>query len=404
MVFLPLPASGRGPGGEVLKAASSLTSPPNPLPEAGRGNKAVDMNITRIETIQLSMPAMRGRVSLSHPKPSAGTEAVAVRLHTNCDHVGLGFTTSSVAGTTVRQLIEGELSSAVVGEDPNDTERLFARCQARFRSAGWTGLASRAYAAIDIALWDLKAKVAGLPLFKLLGGARSTTSCFAGDLATLGTDAEQTILAAMPLVEQGVLGVAIDVGSGDVQQDADRVQQIRDGLGESAWLGIAADGRYDLGTALAMAHFYEEDVGIDWLDYPIPVEDRAGYRRLAQRMEAPWRSARRWTIAMHFGVSLEQGDIRVLRPDPLRLGGITPFLKIAALAEAYQVAVVPFRLPEIGVHLACGLANVAMAEYGSWLAGAFEEAVSPRNGKLVPSTRPGLGLELSAHIAGQVRS
>src|SRR4029078_10866930 len=131
------------------------------------------------------------------------------------------------------------------------------------------------------------AKAATLPLYRLLGGSRPSCSCYAGDLAGLGTDAQQTVGAARPVPDHGVLGVAVDVGGGDVQLDADRVQQIRDGLGESAWLGISADARYDLGTALAMAHFYEEDVVIDWLDMPLPTEDRTGYQRLAERMEVP---------------------------------------------------------------------------------------------------------------------
>ena len=277
---------------------------------------------------------------------------------------------------SIRSLIDTELSPLVVGEDPNDTERHFARAQNRFRSTGWPGLASRAYAAIDIALWDLKGKAAGLPLYRLLGGAGSAASCFIGDLATIGSDADQTVRSATPWLGQGVMGVAIDVGGGDVQLDADRVQRIRDGLGESAWIGIAADGRYDLGTALAMAHFYEEDVGIDWFDSPIPVEDRVGYRRLAERMEVPLAIGSTLDDRDAFLAALQQGDIRVLRPDPLRLGGITPVLKLAALAEAYQVKIVPFRLPEVGVHLACGLPNVPMAEWGSWLAPIFAEPVA----------------------------
>jgi L-alanine-DL-glutamate epimerase-like enolase superfamily enzyme len=354
------------------------------------------MTITRVETILLTVPQARSRVSLSNPEPPSTTSVVAVRVHTDSEHSGLGFATSPIAGPVMRSLIETELSPLVVGEDPNDTERHFARAQNRFRTTGWPGLASRAYAAIDIALWDLKGKAAGLPLYRLLGGARPAASCFIGDLATFGTDPGQTVRAATPWLAQGVLGVAIDVGGGDVQLDADRVQQIRDGLGESAWIGIAADGRYDLGTALAMAHFYEEDVGIDWFDFPIPVEDRVGYRRLAERMEVPLALGSSFDGREDFLRTLERGDIRVLRPDPLRLGGITPVLKLAAIAEAYQVKIVPFRLPEVGVHLACGLPNVPMAEWGSWLTPVFAQPVEPRTGKLIPPARPGHGMVLAS--------
>jgi L-alanine-DL-glutamate epimerase-like enolase superfamily enzyme len=351
------------------------------------------MNITHVETIHLALPAARARIPLTGQAP-APTTVVAVHLHTDTPHVGLGFTTTTVGGAGVRLLLERELGPLALGEDPTDSERLFAKAQGRFRSSGWAGLAARAYAAIDIALWDLKAKAAGLPLFRLLGGSRTAAACFAGDLAGLGTDAHQTIQAALPLIGDGVLGVAVDVGGGDVQLDADRVQQIRDGLGESAWLGIAADARYDLGTALAMAHFYEEDVGIDWIDTPLAPEDRVGYQRLAEQMEVPLAAGSSFDDRDAFRRALEAGAVRVLRPDPLRLGGITPLLKVAALAEAFHVAVVPYRLPEVGVHFACALPNVPMVEWGTWLAGTFVEPLGPRQGKVEPPDRPGHGFEL----------
>jgi L-talarate/galactarate dehydratase len=362
------------------------------------------MNITGVETIPLALPVARARVSLAEPRPPQTVAFVAVRVRTDSGAVGLGFTAAPNAGRTLRTLVEAEFARLVVGEDPTETERLFAKAQARFRSAGWPGLAARAYAAIDIALWDLKATAAGLPLHRLLGGSRSATPCFAGDLAPIGSDTGHTIGAARRWMEEGVLGVAVEVGGGEVQLDADRVQQIRDGLGESAWIGIAAEGRYDLGTALAMAHFFEEDVGVDWIDYPIPVEDRVGYRRLAERMEVPLALGSSFDDRDAFRRALEAGDIRVLRPDLLRLGGITPLLKVAALAEAYSAAVVPYRLPEVGVHLACGLPNVPMAEWGAWLAVAFTDPVVPRSGQLVPPERPGHGLELSPEAEVRFRA
>lgn len=360
------------------------------------------MNITRVETIHLALPAARARVSLTDPAP-APPAVVVVRLHTDTPHVGLGFTTGPVAGRILHALIDSELAPLVTGEDPAASDWLCAKVQGRFRVAGWAGLAARAYAAIDIAVWDLKAKAAGLPLYRLLGGNRLGAACFAGDLAGVGTDAVQTIKAAVPLVGEGVLGVAVDVGGGDVQLDADRVQQVRDALGESAWLGIAADGRYDLATALAMAHFYEEDVGIDWIDTPVPPYDRVGYQRLADRMEVPLAAGASFDDRDAFRRALEAGSIRVFRPDPLRLGGLTPLLKVAALAECFHASVVPYRLPEVGVHLACALPNVPMAEWGSWLAGAFADPVVPRQGKLVPPDRPGLGLELNEDAVARFR-
>ena len=244
------------------------------------------MNITRVETIHLALPA--GPVARLAVRPDHGlTAVVAVRLHTDTAHVGLGFTTATVAGrpcSADRHRIGPAGRRRRPERARSDTS---PRLRIGFGSPAGRDWRARAYAAIDIALWDLKAKAAGLPLYRLLGGAGSAASCFIGDLAGPSAATPTRRFVGDAVARPGGDGWRVDVGSGDVQLDADRVQRIRDGLGESAWLGIAADGRYDLGTALAMAHFYEEDVGIDWFDSPIPVEDRVGYRRLAERMEVP---------------------------------------------------------------------------------------------------------------------
>ena len=342
-------------------------------------------------------PGFLGRtVSLTYPDPFRRRSADRGSSANGCWAGGPRVYDQPSCRISLATLVENELSPLVVGEDPIDNERLYSRARKRFRSAGWPGLASRAYAAIDIALWDLKAKAAGLPLFKLLGGARSAASASSGDLAMVGSDAQDSIQAARPWLEQGVLGIAIEVGGGDVQLDADRVQQIRDGLGESAWLGVAVDGRYDLGTAMAMAHFYEEDIGIDWLDFPIPVEDRVGYRRLAERMEVPLAlgsSVRRsrWLCA----VVADRRRSRVA-PDPLRLGGITPLLKIAAVAEAFQVARRSIPIAGDRRPSRVRIAECALGRMGLVAGVDVFEPVKPHGGKLLPPDRPGHGLELCA--------
>src|SRR5688572_8027243 len=118
------------------------------------------MNITRVETFHLALPPARTRVPLTEPTPGP-TSVVVVRLHTETAHVGLGFTTAPAAGRALPPLIEAEFAPLVTGEDPMASDSLFARAQGRFRATGWGGLVARAYAAIDIAIWDLKAKAAG---------------------------------------------------------------------------------------------------------------------------------------------------------------------------------------------------------------------------------------------------
>jgi L-alanine-DL-glutamate epimerase-like enolase superfamily enzyme len=360
------------------------------------------MLITALTTEHLRIPLGKpSRVSLTAPRTSGphNVELILVHLHTDHGLEGLGFTYVLGPGAeVVRTVIDTELSPLVIGEDPRDTDRLFARAESQFRTVGFAGVVARAYAAIDIALWDLKAKSAEVPLFKLLGGARTSAAFFASDLATPGRDAAEVLKLAKPLLKQGAIGVRVEIGRGDIQADAERVREISDGLGEDSWVGVAADGQFDLGTAQALAHFFE-DIGVDWFEDPIPASDEVGYAKLAGLMETPLAVGCGFGSREAFFRVIRAGQIRTVRPDIVRLGGITPVLKIAAVAEAYHVAVSPVRLPEVGIHLACGLGVVPHVDSVSWLSEVFLGGPTIEAGKLVPSAAIGLGMTVREEAA-----
>jgi L-alanine-DL-glutamate epimerase-like enolase superfamily enzyme len=355
------------------------------------------MRITRLTTDHLRVPVGKpARIPLTDPRPAGpdAVELVLVHLETDAGLPGLGFTYLTGPGAAAaRSLIDTEVSPLVVGEDPRDAERLFAKAESHFRAVGFAGLAARAYAAVDVALWDLKAKAANLPLFRLLGNARPAASYFVSDLTG------DVVKAAKPLMKQGATGVRIEIGRGDVQADAERVREISDGLGEDAWVGVAANGRFDLGTAQALAHFFE-DLGIDWFEDPIPAADEVGYAKLAGLMETPLAVGSGFGSREAFFRVIRAGHVRTVRPDVCRLGGITPVLKVAAVAEAFQVAVSPVRLPEVGVHLACGLGVVPHVDAVSWFKVVFAGGPRAEGGKLVPPAEPGLGVTVSTEAAG----
>jgi L-alanine-DL-glutamate epimerase-like enolase superfamily enzyme len=355
------------------------------------------MKLTRLTTDHLRVPLGKPtRVPLTDPKPAAGPDAVdllLVHLETDTGVKGLGFTYLLGPGAVaVRSLIDTELSEVVLGEDPRDTDRLLAKAESRFRAVGFAGLAARAYCAIDVALWDVKAKAAGVPLWQLLGAARVASPFFVSDLTG---DVAKT---AKPLMKLGATGVRIEIGRGDVQADAERVREISDALGDDAWVGVAADSRFDLGTAQALAHFFE-DIGIDWFEDPIPASDEIGYAKLAGLMETPLAVGSGFASREGFFRVIRAGHVRTIRPDVCRLGGITPLLKVAAVAEAFQVVVSPVRLPEVGVHLACGLGVVPHVDSVSWFRDVFAGGPRIDSGKMVPPTEAGLGLTLNADAA-----
>lgn len=356
------------------------------------------MRITRLASDRLRIPlAKADRVSLSDPKPAAidAIDLVVVHLETDAGHTGLGFTYLTGPGAgAVRSLVETELVPLIVGEDPRDTDRLFARAESYFRAVGFGGLAARSYSAIDIALWDVKAKAADVPLFKLLGGIRESVDYFVSDVDANGRDATEVVKLAKPELKQGASGVRIEIGVGDVQADADRVREISDCLGDDAWVGVAADGRFDLNTALALGHFFQ-DIGVDWFEDPIPLSDEIGYTKLAGLLETPLAVGSTLNSRDAFFRVIRAGTVRVIRPDIGRLGGITPFLKVAAVAEAFQVAVSPVRMPEIVVHLACGLGVVSNVDVVSWFRDVLSGGPKVEGGKLVPPSEAGLGLAVT---------
>jgi L-alanine-DL-glutamate epimerase-like enolase superfamily enzyme len=354
------------------------------------------MHITRLATEHRRIPLPGAeRIPLTGPKPvPAAVDLIVVHVETDSKLAGLGITHLNGPGAAaVRSLIDGELAALATGEDPRDAERLFAKAESRFRSVGFGGLAARGWAAIDIALWDLKAKAAGVPLYKLLGNAKPAAPFFHSDIATLGRTSAEVVKLAKPLVKQGAMGVRVEVGSGDVRADADRVREISDGLGDEASVSVAADGRFDLGTAEALTHFFE-DIGVDWFEDPIPAADEIGYAKLASLAEIPLAVGASFDSRERFFRVIRSGVVRTVRPDVCRIGGITPLLKIAAVAEAFQTAVSPVRLPEVGVHLACGLAAVPHVDRVTWFKEVLTGSSTIEDGKLVPSTAPGLGLEL----------
>jgi L-alanine-DL-glutamate epimerase-like enolase superfamily enzyme len=316
---------------------------------------------------------------------------------------GLGFAyTLQGSGRALYATAVDDLEPLVAGEDALDHERLAAKVYWRLQTIGRCGLVAQAYSAIDVALWDLKAKAANLPLYKLLGGARESTPVYGSDSAWLWMSVDEILDASRPYLEQGVMGIKVKVGA-DPEADADRLTRLREALGDDVWLGVDANERYDYGTALAMGHFFEEEIGCDWFEEPILCEDVEGHARLAQKLEIPIAAGEMLFGLDEFRAYLDRDALAVVQPDVTRLGGLTPWLKVAALAEQRHLPLSPHLLPEIGVHLGCGLPGVTSVEYMPWTYPVFANPPPIDKGRLVPPARPGLGLEVDPEAVAKYR-
>lgn len=364
------------------------------------------MRITHAESQLLRLPLNRPIL------PMAGDDRgrldqvflLVVHLDTDAGHRGLGFAYALLGGGRALKVIaDDDLIPLVVGEDPLDHERLFSKVQRRLVGIGRRGLVAHAYSAFDLALWDLKGKVAGLPLYKLLGGARESASVYTSDAGWLWMSPDEIVTAARTYLEQGVMGIKVKVGSTDPETDAERLTHVREALGEDIWLAVDANQRYDYATALSMGHFFEEEIGVDWFEEPISCEDLDGHRRLKDRLEVPLALGETLFGLDEFRRYLDAGAADILQPDVTRVGGLTPWLKVAALAELHHRPLAPHLMPEVAVHLACGLSNVATVEHLPWFFPVFVEVPPIVKGRLVPLKRPGLGLELDADAVERYR-
>ncbi len=364
------------------------------------------MRITRIDNHLLHVPLSRPRASPAEAAAGRLNHVVVllVQLDTDAGLRGLGFAYAlQSSGRALLAVAEDDLPPLLLGEDPLDHERLAARAYWRLQTVGRRGLVAQAYSAVDLALWDLKGKAAGLPLYKLLGGAREAAPAYGSDTAWLWMSPEQILDASRPYLDQGLMGIKVKVGA-DPEADADRLTRLREGFGDDVWLAVDANERYDAGTALAMGHFFEEEIGADWFEEPISCEDIAGHARLKERLEIPIAAGEMLFGLDEFAAYLDRGALDVVQPDVTRLGGLTAWLKVAALAERHHRPLSPHLLPEVGVHLCCGLPGVTSVEYMPWLFPLWAEPPQLVQGKLAPPPRPGLGLEVDPDAVAKYRA
>jgi L-alanine-DL-glutamate epimerase-like enolase superfamily enzyme len=353
------------------------------------------MRITRADSVLLRVPTSPPRASPAEEKAGRGSAiaVLLVRLETDAGLTGLGMAYAlQGSGRALHAVAEDDLAPLVVGEDPLCHERVGAKVRQRMQTVGRSGLMAQAYSAFDLALWDLKGKASSMPLYQLLGGARDSSEVYGSDTGWLYLNPEQILEASRPYLAQGV-GIKVKVGA-DAEKDFDRLTRLREYLGDDVWLAVDANQRYDYSTAMAMGQFFEEEVGVAWFEEPISCEDVAGHARLATRFDIPIAAGEMLFTLTEVENYLQREAVGVLQPDITRLGGLTPTLRVVAMAERYHRPVAPHLLPEIAVHLACGFPQVTMVEYMPWLYPLYQDPPRIENGRIAPPPGPGLGLTL----------
>jgi L-alanine-DL-glutamate epimerase-like enolase superfamily enzyme len=364
------------------------------------------MLISRVDVDLLRLPLPRTRAlpraEDSGIQPPDAVTVLLVQLHSDDKLSGLGFvhdlTANGSPGRLARVAVEEQIAPNLIGSDP----RWHARFHARLRHE-LPAMLTPALAAVDIGIWDLAAKAAGLPLWQYLGGARDAAPAYLAETVLPGLAADHLLAAYESGRAKGLAGLHVAVGGPSPEADARKIETIRNEIGLDGWLGVTANGAYDAGTALAMGRFLEEEADADWFEDPVPAEDRSGLHRLADKLELSVAVGSRFDRVSDFAAWITDTDAGVLRPDPVRLGGLTPAIQVISLGATFLRPVVPVMLPEIGVHLACGLPGARAVDYVSWLDPLWKSPPIVRSGTIIPPPGPGLGLELQEDAVARFR-
>lgn len=366
------------------------------------------MKITAIETFILHVPVTRNQIADStHRLTHWGAPGVIV--HTDTGTRGYGYCGTHAHLPTDR-LITGCIRDAyaphLIGEDPQMVRALWQRlhCLPPVQWVGRSGITHLALAALDIALWDLKAKAAGLPLWKLLGGTdNKLLEAYNTDGGWLNWSIEQLVEDTRQSVqERGYSAVKIKVGSTRPRHDLTRLEAVRATIGPEIKLMVDANGHWDINTAVHVGrHFADFDVY--WFEEPLWYDDLPGHTRLAQKLATPIAVGEQLYTLDAFRDYITAGAVHFVQPDAVRLAGITEWWRVAELAYAYHLPVVPHIGDMMQVHLHLAVAHPActLLEYIPWLRDCFEEPATVQNGHFVVPSRPGAGTTLRSEALGR---
>jgi len=367
-----------------------MTDQQFPRPSGGDRITAVRVSLV---TLPLDRPISDAKVLTGRQKPLTEVAMLFAEIESAEGHHGLGFSYSKRAGGPGLYAHAREIAGVLIGEDPNDIARLWTRLVWAGASVGRSGLATQAIAAFDIALWDMKARRAALPLAKLIGAHRESVACYNTSGGFLSSPIEEVLDNIDVARERGIGGIKIKVGQPDRAADMRRLEAVRRHIGAMP-LMVDANQQWDRTTALRIGRDIEA-FDLVWIEEPLDAYDVAGHAHLAAALDTPIASGEMLTsIAEHRDLIVGQA-VDIIQPDAPRVGGITNFLRIMAMGEKHMLGLAPHFSMEIHVHLAAAYAIEPWVEHFTWLEPLFEERLAIEQGRMLVPGRPGLGLTLS---------
>ena len=320
-------------------------------------------------------------------------DMVMVRVTDSDGATGCGYTVVMAGqGDSILTMIDTVFKDMLIGQDPRQIEYLWAQMWRRHHYAGRGGTVSFALAAIDTALWDLRGVTLGAPLWHLLGGANPRVRAYAGNI-DLNFPLTQLLEGASRSLEQGFQSIKMRLGRPTLAEDVSRVAAMRAHIGTDIELMTDANEAWRTDQALrAMDALREFD--LVWLEEPIRPDDYAGYAHLRAHGGIALSSGENLHTLHEFTALIMAGGVDFVEPDLTTCGGITPYMKVARLAEAHGLPVTSHGAHDVHIHLLAGATNAAYLEvHGFGLEKFIAQPLEVVGGYAMAPNRPGHGIE-----------
>jgi L-alanine-DL-glutamate epimerase-like enolase superfamily enzyme len=357
-----------------------------------RGPERGTVKITGITTEEYRWPRHTPISNGLHTYTHSGLDLVKIETDAGITGIGLG------GGGLVGKATIEHLTPQLLGEDPIDVERLWHTMWIP-KLIGRRGLTTRAISALDIGLWDIRGKVAGLPLYKLLGGFRDRVPTYiAGGYYEAGKGLKELQQEMRDNVAMGARAIKMKVGAVPIREDVARVKAVRAAIGPDVKLLVDANCAYRYYQAIQFAKRIEE-YDIYWFEEPVQPDDYEGHRKLAEATSIPIATGENEYTRYGFRDLIAHNAAAILNADAKVLGGVTEFMKVVALAQAHDLDIAPHGSQDIHVHLVAAIANGLILEF-------YRDSVDPMWGKIYretlrlnddgtvsPPSVPGIGAE-----------
>ncbi len=348
--------------------------------------------MAKIERVEVLMVDLKPKVKRTDAIQSfVSQETPFVRIFADDGLAGTGYSyTIGTGGRSVVELIVRHLAPQLIGRDPERVEEIWKALFFHTHATAVGAVTALALAAIDTALWDMRCRRSGRPLHVEAGGAQRSVPVYTTEGGWLHLDSAALVDDALRARAAGFGGAKVKIGR-PPKEDVARLRAVREAVGDAFEIMVDGNQGAAVDEAIRRARLYEP-LDLAWYEEPLPAEDLGGHIRLSASTSLPIAVGESIYSLQHFREYLQRDAASIVQADVARIGGITPWLKVAHLAESFNVAICPHFLMELHVSLTAAVPNGRWVEYIPQLDSLTSEGMRIEKGRAVPSDAPGLGI------------